>query len=387
MKVPMKISMKQPMKRSMNAAFTRNFSILDGLTNYISNPEYTPTGVNFTLRLKVRFDAGSIGQFVTLLSDTDSGTERFYKTIGNNIHFDYIDSGGSSRSVVLAGLTIQADTDYEIAIVSSGSGVILSAGSESATNANVIDPADVNIINIAANNTATANFLGGRIWDIEYTDHSFIQNGDFLQGNGADLYVDVGDIPLVVGDSYSFDYRHTAGGAQTIVAASGAFMLINGSSILDFGSSITVEVDGTPVADLSQVLADGQIYNIVATVISGTNDIVRLLASGAPSSFSRGIIGDFLVTKANGDTYHYTLKDNDIIDNGDGTGIAVNRGNTGPSFNGAIQNFAPSDLVAIANNSRFYPVNEPADSDQVIDTLGDGSTNGTYNGTRVVEQG
>ena len=60
------------------------------------------------------------------------------------------------------------------------------------------------------------------------------------------------------------------------------------------------------------------------------------------------------------DTYEY-LTPNSVQDNGDGTGTALNTGNTGASFNGTVSNYDPAtDLVTITNDSRSYPLNVDA---------------------------
>jgi hypothetical protein len=390
MKLPIKRAIKRPIKRSIiSGANKRWFTLLDGSTNYISHPVWTPTGVNFELRLKVRFDSGSIGRTVDLLADSDSTGERLHKLSSDALRFSYADVGGTNRNVVLTGFAPTAGTDYEVSITSNGGGVTLSAGGVSVTNINVIDPADVNLINIAANNTGTSNFLGGRIWDVEYTDLSFIQDGEFLQGNGADLYVQV-NIPVGVSDTLKVEYQHEASvGTQAFMAGdfTAALGVIGASGAFSFGSYFSsVTVDGSPIVSGGFSFVSGQSY-VVECILNTAENITNVYSTSSPGAFNGGIFAGLEVTKLNNDTYYYTLKDGDIIDNGDGTGTVVNTGTTGSAFNATIQNYSSgTDLVAKANNSRLYKIDEESGS-VVVDSKGDGSTDGTFIGTRNTEQG
>ncbi len=151
-------------------AKSRFFSLFDGSTNYISHPEWNPTSVDFEIEFKVRFDAGSLGVAQIILPNNLSPILRLDKRISDNLSFRY-KTVESSSLIVLSGLTILADTDYLVKIVSSSSGVTLSAGGFSVSSTSVADPVSMQQLIIGAHKDGTSGFLGGRIWDVEYTDH------------------------------------------------------------------------------------------------------------------------------------------------------------------------------------------------------------------------
>ncbi len=103
-------------------------------SEYISHSPWSPDTNDFYISLSYTPAAPSIGNNVIVWDN------HINKDENDNFVFSYIDGSGVSQAVTLAALTIVAGTKYLIEITSNGSGVTLSAGGESASNAAVIDP-------------------------------------------------------------------------------------------------------------------------------------------------------------------------------------------------------------------------------------------------------
>lgn len=318
----------KPIIRPIVSAFKRWY--LDLNNNSILMPVYTPKSANGTLRTSVRLDASDIGQRVVLLADNDSLTERLFKDTDDTIKFGYIDSDGTSRAASSPTVVV-AGVDYHPTVRFDGNGVTVDVAGASGSNPNSIDPSDLNIIRMASNNTGTGNFLNGRQWSTGFTDDTALQDGEFLQGNGA-LYGQL-NVPLDVGDTVEFDFVVTPDGVLRTILGSTEFaapISINDSGRFVFNSSVfTLFVDGVnTVSNMLDVVA-GQHYRVFLDVLQPIT-LATFLSNSFTGSNSNGIIGNLQVKKVSGDTYQYLTKGS-VIDSGDGTATAPQTGSV-PRF-------------------------------------------------------
>ena len=321
----------------------RWFFSLNGVDQSISVPQFDLSSVNFELRMKVKFDVASIGVSANLLSDGDGISERLIKNSSNELQFGYVDAWATNRFVTLSSLTVAPDTEYEIAITSDGNGVTLSEtnSGESATNANVIDPSDVNIIRIGANSSGTANFTAGAIYDVRWTDNTSIQNGEFVTGNGTDLYGQVSPITLS-GDfdisleliyqegsdlrpfgSGSDDYCRMRDDDRMQLVIGGNFLTWTGAFAgVNVGQKVSIRFSRS--GPNITLYLDGRDLGAFA---NSNPVIIDTAYQGGSGGFYTNVIANLLINDIpNSTTYQYLM--NNATDNGDGTGLVPNTGST-----------------------------------------------------------
>ncbi len=339
----------------------------NGSDQYAEHAPFTPTGVNFTLSARYTPAAADIDSLVTLWGD---GV--LEKDASNNLVFNYTDTAAASQATTLTALALVADTEYLITVSSDGNGVSVTVGADTALNATIIDPSTLEIESWMASNGATLS--SGIIRDIDFQDDSAIQNGTFLQGDGAGVWVEFPDIEMTgefTVEGYLV-YNESAGDTDFIgSAASDSICLdVTGSSLRVFafppgGGGLAFSVISTTAP------TDGQHthYRITRDDSSDIRLFVDGTQGGPTRNYSgaltfRGLFqrggqfanaGDHLTAKitddTNGDTYEY------LLNNITSEGIAPNTGNTGSSFDGTVQNYdASTGLVTIPNNTRNYPV-------------------------------
>lgn len=189
----------------------------------------------------------------------------------------------------------------------------------------------------------------GTINGIRPYDSTSIQGGDFFQGNAVDRRATINCL-VDIGDVIDLDYYHAENANQHLLGTElyNGPTYITSEGLFNFNSSFagSLTIDDKPVTPGSFTFSIGRSYKIRFVVAAATT-ITELLSDNSTIAFLGGIIANFTVTKANGDTYRY-LANGSVEDQGDGTAIARNTGNTAPSYDAFIPVFNPTeDLVEL----------------------------------------
>ncbi len=357
----------------------------NGSDQYAEHAAWTPTGVNFSISLRYTPDSADIGSLVTILGD-----DVLQKDASDNLVFNYTDTAAGAQAVTLSALALVADTEYLIVVASDGNGVSVTVGSDTASNSAVIDPSTLEIESWMA--SAGAVLSAGVVRDIDFQDDSAIQNGTFLEGDASAVYVDVGTHTIENDSTIDIWLRKWTAFTVNKIVFGGNHAANYYLNISNNGDSLSFWINGQNINFAMAALGvpqfqSGQDYHLSFHMKDNTLTFTRngdiigsspfttlhtspftlyLLRSETIANYNDLSMQFKITHNSSGDTYEYLL--NNVTDNGDGTGLAPNTGNTGSSFDGIVQNYDPlTDLVAIPNNTRNYPVS--SDSNIQPDTL------------------
>ncbi len=385
------ISTSYVFRQFLNGVGGSTYLQFNGTDQYAEHAAWTPTGVNFSISLRYTPASADIGSLVTILGDGI-----LQKDASNNLVFNYTDTGATSQAVTLSTLALVADTEYLIVVASDGNGVSVTVGADTASNAAVIDPSTLEIESWMA--SAGATLSAGIVRELVYQDE-LPSPGDYLVGDGTNMYVSTAPIILPASVDFSitgqfffansadtfsewFSSSYQPGGVMFDVTGdqvrffgfsqSGSLAFIISSSANDWQKQTWVSFACTRAGTTYELQLNGVIVGSTTGSNSEDFSIDNLHRRGSVYSRVGDAIANFVVSINQGDTYEYLL--NNITDNGDGTGLAPNTGNTGSSFDGTVQNYdASTDLVTIPNNTRNYPV--ATDGNIQPDTLNPGAGN------------
>ncbi len=202
----------------------RTYLQFNGTDQYAEHAAWTPTGVNFSISLRYTPASADIGSLVTILGDGI-----LQKDASNNLVFNYTDTAAASQATTLTALALVADTEYLIVVSSDGNGVSITVGSDTASNAAVIDPAALEIESWMGETNKSA----GVIRDISFTDTDDSSNSrnypvasdsniqpDTLNADGPELFVPT-SLDAGWTDNGDGSYSWDASSGQFIFTASG----------------------------------------------------------------------------------------------------------------------------------------------------------------------
>ncbi len=343
--------------------------LFNGTDQYAEHSAWTPTGVNFTVSLKYTPTAADIGSLVTILGDTV-----LQKDASDNLLLTYTDVAAATQTVTLSALTLAVGIEYLITLESDGNGVSITVGADTALNAAVINPSTLVIGTWMA--SAGATLSAGIVRELVYQDDSEIQNGTFLKGDSSTVYVSIPDITLSGAYTVEATVDYTQGNTFYLYGNDGGATdridITGGSNTLNFrspgsGAESLSSVAGAIKSGQHRIIAtrdssgDANVSVDGASIASGnvglsTVTINQLFRSG---STIRGAVLQIKITDdTNGDTWEYLL--NNITDNGDGTGIAPNTGNTeGPNVSSIadyVSTGSEGTWTVVENNSPPMPI-------------------------------
>ncbi len=353
----------KPMERAVEFGGQVIRLVFNGTDQYATHSAWTPTGANFTQSVKYTPYTNAIGSAVTILGD------HLTKNASDQLVYSYTDTAAGAQTVTLTAVTLVADTEYTIGISSDGNGVTLAIGADEATNSAVVDPSTLSFETWMRDSGGT-DYNHGVVRDIQFTDLSLIQDGDFLTADGGNLWVDVPDIELSGAFKVEGYLKHqsidseylggTDGDASTLfLDYSGgirAFAFDSGGSLV-FGPA---SLSSPPASQYYHYLierdeANDMRFYVDGVQIGSTANTSEVFYIGAfyrrQTAYANA--GDLFTVDINDGEYTYLL--NNIIDNGDGTGTAPNTG----SSEGVINNFEDPVVGAewTDNNDGSYTLN------------------------------
>ncbi len=318
-----------------------NYLQFNGTDQYAEHAAWTPTGVNFSISLRYTPASADIGSLVTILGDGI-----LQKDASNNLVFNYTDTAAGAQAVTLSALALVADTEYLITVSSDGNGVSVAVGADTALNAAVIDPSTLEIESWMASNGATLS--AGIIRDIDFQDHSAIQNGTFLEGDASAVYVDVGVHTIENDSTIDIWLRKWTAFTDNRIVLGGDHLSTYYLNIANNGNNLSFWINGQSINFSMAALGatafqEGQDYHISFLLKDNTLTLTRdgdLIAAlpfttlhTAPfplylfRSATFALYADWsmqfkLTHNTSGDTWEY------LLNNITSEGIAPNTGNT-----------------------------------------------------------
>ncbi len=332
--------------------------VFNGTDQYATHSTWTPAGANFTQSVRYTPYANAMGSAVTILGD------HLTKNASDQLVYSYTDSAAGARTVTLTAVTLVADTESTINISSDGNGVTLAIGSDEATNSAVVDPSTLSF-ETWMRDSGGADYNNGVVRNVEFTDLSPIQDGDYLEVDSSSVYVEIDNISMDEGSVIDFHIRKTTAYTSNIVVFGGNFATNYYCNIQNNGEYISLWINNSEYRSILTLLGAAafvanQTYHVRYVLTEVGIELYRdskfiqsqtYVAAPPTSTFTMHIFRSVVnpahfdglcswkLTKSNGDTYEYLL--DNIVDNGDGTGTAPNTGSTGSSFDGAVSNFYP----------------------------------------------
>jgi hypothetical protein len=196
--------------------------------------------------------------------------------------------------------------------------------------------------------------------DVKIVDHSKLPKGTYLSDQ-AGTYTDV-SIPVIVGDVLTLDYLYRADtGIQGIfgTANKASPLRVEPDGLLGFSLSFNseVKVNGNVVASDVFQMVEGETYAI-QTTIAEIDTISKIGANNTGGLRNEGVIANFNLN--NGET---VFRFDDVIDNGDNTGVAPQTG-TSSVADGFIPSFDPLiDQYTAEPNTVYWPIDEASGVD------------------------
>lgn len=304
----------------------------DGVNMHATIPDWAPLGLPFTVSAQaVPLTIDASNRFVW---HSDANNLHQAK-IGSSGNYDFAipNAGGTSDFPSAGAATV--GVRVALTAASTADQTVVSAVTETTvSNTPRVDGWDIGFIAVRDN---LSQFFHGPIWNLFLTDNSPIQATTYNKGN-ASLTGAIPSIAFTTGN-VAFDYIHQSAN-HTILTGSVA-LLTSVSGVLTAGANVTsIIVDS--VAYAGATLIAGQHYRVSFSVSAGTlTTIGALPASSAMQN---------LVIDEGSDQFTFPM------DEGSGTVITNTDPITGPRDGNGT--WTATDWTAIADNSRFYPMND-----------------------------
>ena len=200
----------------------------------------------------------------------------------------------------------------------------------------------------------------GIISDVKIIDYSKLPKGTYLSDQ-AGTYTDV-SIPVFVGDVLTFDYLYRVDTDRQVILSTTSRtspLRVEPDGLLSFSLNFNseVKVNGNAVASDVFQMVEGETYAI-QTTINEIDTISKIGASNTSGLQNEGVIANFNLN--DGET---VFRFDDVIDNGDNTGIAPQTGSSSVA-DGFIPSFDPLiDQYTAEPNTVYWPIDEASGVD------------------------